>query len=482
MQDLKMKSRMIRRTRSIRDSFLAVMSVSAIALSMPALCHAQPATGGTVTNTDEQDQPITTKAPQPRLRPKPTAQMPSIAENTGTALGDGLIVFDNKVGSGTELQAGDAGIFLYTGWVKESKTQFSTNRRGSLTQLVMSVPSPRLIAGWNRGLLGMKAGGRRLLAVPAALGYGERGYSAISIPPDADLFFEVELMGVIRRPAVDLTDGKEWEDGARSKDLTIGEGPAFEENCYGTFHVTWWNPEGAITGTSHERVEPVVMRFDATSGWSKYTTGMKSGGQRAVAATYERQIGRGAEVQNISEDRVYLIEAVEIYAPLTPPAFAEKDLVDVGEGLKYVDIEVGKGEELPKYSSLEINFTGWRDDGTVFDTTLAPGGTPRTVSADWDLLVWGKGTRGMRIGTKRLIFCPPAYAYTEEGSDTLRIDPNESLVYYVELRGFEMPLFLPEEAMQDEEFMKIWNAKFGEGNPLFGDIDEDEEESDDDGG
>ena len=51
--------------------------------------------------------------------------------------------------------------------------------------------------GWNPGIAGMKAGGRRRLWIPSELAYGAEGVSGI-VPPNADLKFEIELLEIKR--------------------------------------------------------------------------------------------------------------------------------------------------------------------------------------------------------------------------------------------------------------------------------------------
>lgn len=58
-----------------------------------------------------------------------------------------------------------------------------------------SLGAGEVIRGWDEGVKGMKVGGKRVLTIPADMGYGARGAGGV-IPPNATLLFEVELLGV----------------------------------------------------------------------------------------------------------------------------------------------------------------------------------------------------------------------------------------------------------------------------------------------
>ena len=60
---------------------------------------------------------------------------------------------------------------------------------------VENVGRAGVIQGWNEGLQGMKEGGRRVLVIPPALGYGERGFPPV-IPANSTLIFMIDAVKV----------------------------------------------------------------------------------------------------------------------------------------------------------------------------------------------------------------------------------------------------------------------------------------------
>ena len=56
----------------------------------------------------------------------------------------------------------------------------------------------RVIEGWNKGVVGMRPGGRRLLTIPPELGYGPQGTADGSIAPNETLVFVVDLLSIDR--------------------------------------------------------------------------------------------------------------------------------------------------------------------------------------------------------------------------------------------------------------------------------------------
>jgi len=109
----------------------------------------------------------------------------------------GLHYQDSISGSGTEARAGSTVAVHYTGWLdtggSKERPFDSSKTRGQPFSFELGAGD--VIRGWDEGVAGMKVGGTRLLRIPPQLGYGTRGAGGV-IPPNATLWFEVELLAV----------------------------------------------------------------------------------------------------------------------------------------------------------------------------------------------------------------------------------------------------------------------------------------------
>lgn len=121
----------------------------------------------------------------------PTA--PAKTSGKPTTTKSGLKYWELKKGTGATAKSGDSVKVHYTGWLTDGKKFDSSLDRGSPFEFKLG--AGMVIKGWDEGVAGMKVGGKRQLRIPAELGYGERGAGG-AIPPNAELVFDVELLGV----------------------------------------------------------------------------------------------------------------------------------------------------------------------------------------------------------------------------------------------------------------------------------------------
>jgi FKBP-type peptidyl-prolyl cis-trans isomerase FkpA len=101
---------------------------------------------------------------------------------------------DLVVGTGAEATNGKLLSVRYTGWLYDSK---GTDQKGSQFDsgtFSFTLGVGQVVRGFDMGVLGMKVGGKRRIAIPPELGYGSQRVG--SIPADSSLIFEVELLSV----------------------------------------------------------------------------------------------------------------------------------------------------------------------------------------------------------------------------------------------------------------------------------------------
>lgn len=131
--------------------------------------------------------------------------------------------------------------------------------------------------------------------------------------------------------------------------------------------------------------------------------------------------------------------------PLLPPAFATQDKKPAAppaaretvtpSGVRYVDLQLGQGDEVQLGKIVEVHYTGWLQDGTKFDSSRDREHpfTFRLGTGD-AIKGWDEGLLGMKVGGKRKLTIPPELGFGKQGIGSV-VPPNAVLVYEFELLG-----------------------------------------------
>lgn len=204
----------------------------------------------------------------------------------------GLSFVDSLVGTGELADAGDFVQVHYTGWlyvdgengekVKGEKFD-SSHDRGE--PIAFTLGQGRVIPGWDRGIAGMKIGGKRTLVIAPDLAYGAR--ETPTIPANSTLIFDTELVGI---SAVDI------------EILEQGEGPKAVAGDFITAHYTGWLWEDGAKGeqfdSSSNSGRPFQFPLGAgrvIPGWDMAFDGMNVGTKARLIIPPELGYGsRGA--------------------------------------------------------------------------------------------------------------------------------------------------------------------------------------------
>ena len=118
-------------------------------------------------------------------------------------------------------------------------------------------------------------------------------------------------------------------------------------------------------------------------------------------------------------------------------AVAQSNMKETDSGLKYIDHQVGDGDEAVAGKTVEVHYTGWLyvdgERGAKFDSSVDRGepfsfrlGASQVISG------WDEGVQGMKVGGKRELIIPPDLGYGSGGAGSV-IPPNATLDFEVEL-------------------------------------------------
>src|SRR5579863_1866582 len=130
---------------------------------------------------------------------RPNTKTPTKVTGDGVKTESGLQYWDITLGTGAVAKEGDRVRVHYTGWLTSGKKFDSSVDAGR--PFTFALGNGEVIQGWDEGIAGMKVGGKRQLRIPPELGYGESGTPDGTIPANATLIFDVQLLSVQEPPA-----------------------------------------------------------------------------------------------------------------------------------------------------------------------------------------------------------------------------------------------------------------------------------------
>ena len=234
--------------------------------------------------------------PDIKDRPSTTDSTPEVAEGPITTE-SGLQYEVLEPGEGPAPEAGDVVSIHYSAALEDGTEIDSTLERGEPASFVLG--KEMVIPGWDEGVALMHEGEKAKLTIPPDLAFGEQGGAGGSIPPNATLIFEVELVsiqeGAPEAPTeVEEADYVTTESGLKYHDFVVGDGPSPETGQSVTVHYTGWLEDGTKFDSSLDRGQPFTFSIgmgQVIAGWDEGVATMKVGGKRQLVIPAELGYG-----------------------------------------------------------------------------------------------------------------------------------------------------------------------------------------------
>ena len=188
----------------------------------------------------------------------------------------------------------------------------------------MVLGAGKVIPGWEQGLVGVQAGGRRQMDIPAELAYGDRGSGTVIRPGDA-LSFVVDVLAVLptstaaEQPAINVAPAENVHEITKT-DLVVGTGASPSKGKKFAAQIMLFRADTGELLNSTWGSPPVV--FDYTSDTNTYpgiiavAKGMKVGGRRQSQVPNSLMFdGRGQSQINLppNVDVVLVMDLVAVY-------------------------------------------------------------------------------------------------------------------------------------------------------------------------
>jgi len=340
---------------------------------------------------------------------------------------------------GTNPKEGEKVRVHYTGWLEDGTKFDSSVDRGKPFTFTIG---EGVIKGWSEGVALMTVGSKYKFTIPWKLAYGAQGRGAV-IPPKADLIFEIELLRVLRPPpftAPDPAKQKATESGLKYEVLAAGEGEPPQPGQGVQIEFAVWSDQGThilSTGADGHVLTGMCAGLRLTRMGEKFLEEavqlMKPGARDRFEVPPELCWGSKGIAPHVQPNAITIWE-LELMKINDVPKFEKPDpekMIKRESGLQYEVLEEGTGASPTAADQVTVHYTGYLENGTVFDSSLARG-EPATFPLGRVIAGWTEGLQLMKEGAKYRFTIPPELGYGPQGSPPV-IPPGATLIFVVDL-------------------------------------------------
>ena len=261
--------------------------------------------------------------PVPTPVPAPTPEPPTFVNpDDYTTTESGLQYYFLEEGDGDTPEPGEVASVNFAGWL-EGGQKFADSQDGIPIQFI--VGEEQIVPGWDEIALLMQVGDIVQIVLPPELGLGEAGSPDGTVPPNATLIFELELVSIDPPPptptpapppaSVEESDYTITDSGLKFFMITEGTGELIESGDQITLHYKMWDEENMQLESSYDFGQPVQLIAgigQAGPGWDEALMLMSSSSKAQFVLTPELAFGDQAASANIEGNLIFEVEIVDV--------------------------------------------------------------------------------------------------------------------------------------------------------------------------
>lgn len=365
---------------------------------------------------------------------------PEVSKDSLFITSSGLKYFFRKQGVGKHPKPGDRVLIDYIGKLSDNTIFSSSKETGPL---FFYLGYGQLIKGFEESLMLLSEGACARFVVPYKLAYGKKDYN--QIPARSDLTFDIELLGIIEEPMINLLklnlqEAISHPSGIKYQLINPGnEHKALDGSCV-EIHYTCFDQDGKIFDSSVKREKTatfIVGDGSVIPSWDIMVRLIGVGGKLTMYVPWKLGYGKKGLSPIIppKKNLYFNIELVSVKGEIhiIPYSVIGIDSLILEDGLKCIWIEKGNGQKIDTSNVVKVHYNGYYNDGTLFDSSVKKD-KPIVIPINSNMIMkgWEQALVHCSVGDKIKLFVPWRLGYGKKGNKP-QIPPKTDLIFDIEI-------------------------------------------------